>query len=301
MYHHGWYQVAFERDLTDDVSPAHIGSVPIVLVREETEIRAFSAICPHRGANLAMGGRLEREALVCPFHGYRIGLGRECDHGFRVRQYPTLSVGGLLFVQLSDTYDCGFTRMMEHMNKTHIIVPGFTLPLKAPAHMIVENAFDSAHFRTVHAIQNEPRFTIMPSTQGEVIIEGIFEHRVIWHSDRPFDELIRVPFKARAFSPGIVVGSLAEEHPYSVLTAATPDTDTSCTVRLSLLVPLSPEGKLPSEEFCRRVIQESRRGLEQDRVVWENMFWDAPNRLTSHDNAVREFRQFCTQFEEEAA
>src|SRR5689334_9118972 len=58
MIYNGWYQVAFERDLTADVTPANIGTHPLALVRTETGVRAVDGVCPHRGAHLGYGGKL---------------------------------------------------------------------------------------------------------------------------------------------------------------------------------------------------------------------------------------------------
>src|SRR5690349_18065891 len=86
---HGWYQVAFERDLQRELTPASLGATRLLLVRGEG-VRAFDATCPHRGAHLGFGGRLEGDAVRCPFHGYRIGLTAAGGHPFRAREYAAL-------------------------------------------------------------------------------------------------------------------------------------------------------------------------------------------------------------------
>ncbi|HET7081876.1 MAG TPA: Rieske 2Fe-2S domain-containing protein [Chloroflexia bacterium] len=298
MYRNGWYQIGFERDLTQDLTPAAIGTRRVVLVRGEGGIRAFDSVCPHRGANLAIGGRLDREAIVCPFHGYRIGLGRECEHGFRVREYPALLVGGLVFVRLSDSHDNGFREFLEQLDQDHYFVPGFTMRVMAPPAMVVENAFDNSHFRPVHGIHNEPRFRILPSQCGEFAIEGVFEYGAIWRADRKPTDKVRVPFVARAFSPGIVLGQVGGDRPYFTVTCATPITENDCLVRFSLAVPAGEGSTPPSEEFCQRVLRESKSGLEQDQVIWENMSINAPCHYTAMDAAVLAFKEFCRPFED---
>src|SRR4051812_7091142 len=83
MYGTGWYQVTFERDLTGDVTPAAMAGARLVLVRTARGLLAADAVCPHRGAHLALGGRLDGESIVCPMHGYRISLGGPSDGAFR--------------------------------------------------------------------------------------------------------------------------------------------------------------------------------------------------------------------------
>src|SRR4051794_27985129 len=97
---YGWHQVAFERELRETLTPVSIGNVPLVLVRGPNGIQAVDAICPHRGAHLAYGGRVDADTIICPFHGHRIGLGAASECHYQVRTYQTLSISGLVFVLL---------------------------------------------------------------------------------------------------------------------------------------------------------------------------------------------------------
>lgn len=57
--HRGWTQVAFRRDLRDGLNVVNIGKRPVLLVRTEAGVEAYRGTCPHRGASLGHGGRLE--------------------------------------------------------------------------------------------------------------------------------------------------------------------------------------------------------------------------------------------------
>ena len=48
----------------------------VVVVRvDETNVRAFHNVCPHRATQLAVGsGRFQLESIVCPFHGWKWNL-----------------------------------------------------------------------------------------------------------------------------------------------------------------------------------------------------------------------------------
>jgi ribosomal protein S12 methylthiotransferase accessory factor len=58
----GWFQVAFERELSRDVTALEIEK-PLIAVRTASAIRVFAAVCPHRGAHLGHGGRLDQDAI----------------------------------------------------------------------------------------------------------------------------------------------------------------------------------------------------------------------------------------------
>ncbi len=297
MIYNGWYQVAFERDLTAEVNAASIGTHPIALVRTGDTIRAVDAVCPHRGANLGLGGKFERECIVCPFHGYRIGLGREGEEGFRVREYRTLLVGGLLFVLFSEEHDNGFSDQLMALDEDHYFVPGFTIEIKVAPELVVENAFDNSHFRTVHNIRNDPRFSILPSEKGELAVTGTFALRPSPWQQAPANEaLLHVPFVVRAYSPNVAVSDLGGDKPYWVITCATPTADGGSTVRLSLAMPAGAGGAPPSEEMCHYLLRQSKTGLEMDQVVWEHLIPDATPHYTAADAAVVAFQTFCDRF-----
>src|SRR3954471_10338253 len=94
---YGWYQLAFERELSAELTPLR-SALPLVALRTRKGVRVFDAVCPHRGAHLGFGGRADQDAIICPFHGYRIGIGTQCEEkAYRVREYSTLLVGGMLF------------------------------------------------------------------------------------------------------------------------------------------------------------------------------------------------------------
>lgn len=298
MYYNGWYQVAFERDLSRDLTPAAVATKRLVIVRTPDEIRAFDAVCPHRGAHLAFGGRLDREAIVCPFHGYRVGLCASADKKFLAREYRTLVIGGLVFVRMSDSHENGLTELLEELDEDHYFVPGFEMYIRARAEMVIENAFDQTHFRTVHGVGNEPEFEIRPSKNGELTVDSIFEIPPSPWQKSGQNGMLQVPFTARAFSPGIVVSQLGGENPYWIITAATPDPDGGCTVRLSLAVRAAADGSPPKAELCHYLLRQSKAGLEEDQIIWENMSTTVSPRYTAEDASVLGFREFCQRIEE---
>jgi len=296
MYQHGWYIVAFERELTDTLTPAVLGDRRLVIVRTDQGIRVFNADCPHRGAHLGYGGRLNNDCIVCPFHGYRIGLGQEGQVGFQAHEYLTLAVGGLIFIRLSDQHDNGFGEFMSQLAADHYILPGFIMPLKVAAPMVVENAFDARHFPVVHRLKTD-KVTVRQE-EGLLVVETRIEFPAGPYLQKYNIHYVRSQFTGRAFSPGIIVTRLqGEELPYSVMTAATPQPDGHCILRLALAFPIEKYGTQPDQAFCDRLLVANQRGLQDDQVIWERLSPTAPHRLTSQDSGVIEFQKYCQRFE----
>src|SRR3954452_3500285 len=69
----GWFIVAESASLEPgDVRALHYFDRDLVLYRtEDGAPRVMDAHCPHLGAHLAVGGRVEGECIRCPFHGWK--------------------------------------------------------------------------------------------------------------------------------------------------------------------------------------------------------------------------------------
>jgi 3-ketosteroid 9alpha-monooxygenase subunit A len=68
----GWFQVEWSHALrAGDVKPLHYFEQHLVLYRSEAgEAVALTAFCPHFGAHLGHGGRVDGCNIVCPYHGW---------------------------------------------------------------------------------------------------------------------------------------------------------------------------------------------------------------------------------------
>jgi 3-ketosteroid 9alpha-monooxygenase subunit A len=298
--YHGWHQVAFERELQEKLTATKIGNLSLILVRDAQGVRAFDAACPHRGAHLAYGGKLEQDEIVCPFHGRRIGLGHDSTCQFKIRGYRTLDIGGLIFVLLDERHENGFSALLERLNKTHFFVQGFKLLASAPAEMVIENGFDHLHFEAVHGLNERPDLRLRPSLNGEMIVEGTllataFDNH--WHSDAEGAAHTQILFQANVFSPNVCVTRLGDgDGEYLVVSGATPNGDGQCTIRVAVAVPARADGLPPSEQAIRSLLRDSKVSYEQDIVIWKHRFNDVPSRFDADDELVIAFHKFCKQF-----
>ena len=295
MKYNGWYQAAFERDLTNPVTPLQIAGRHLIAVRLDDRVRVFDATCPHRGAHLGYGGCLEERHVVCAFHGCRVKLGEKGK--MSVPEITSVCVGGCLFVCFGPVDPTVFADHIAAIDADHFIVPGFELIVRAPAPLVIENAFDNSHFKPVHKIRNEPEFTILPETPGTFAVSGVFQIPASrWQRTTGNDGTIAVPFVARAFSPHLVVSQMGGAHPYQVITSAMPFPDGHTAIRLSIAIPAGPDRTPPPTELCEYLLKQSRGGIEADALIWERML-DCPNpQYTVDDGVILRFREFCAQF-----
>jgi len=305
MRYGGWYQIAFERDLQADVSSVPVGDRRLLIVRSGAEINVYDAVCPHRGADLGVGGKLlDPRVLTCPYHGHRIALGGEGGGPYCVAKYPSLVRSGLIFALVGDFELGKLPDMLDYLEQTHKIFAGFTKTIKVPPEMVIENAFDWAHFPPVH--------DVLKVEYGEPTVEdGVFtattKLRVgpsMWqgtgdgthHDDG--STFVEVPLLARAYSPNLTITQVAVgggDHPHFVIASAVPMLDGTSTIRLSVAMPVI-EGFAPPQEFADLMLQFESMGLEQDRPVWENLALNATPKYTAEDDNVLKYRKFCERF-----
>jgi isorenieratene synthase len=89
----GWYVLCASRELSDTPWYTCVDSHEIVAWKVSGSVRAVLNRCPHMGAPLSEGS-LRDGALVCPWHGLRVGAG---EHG---RLLETHDDGVLSWVRL---------------------------------------------------------------------------------------------------------------------------------------------------------------------------------------------------------
>jgi phenylpropionate dioxygenase-like ring-hydroxylating dioxygenase large terminal subunit len=307
----GWTQVAFSRDLDGDVTPATIGDVPLVLVRRDGQLHAFDATCPHRGAHLGYGGRLDGDVVVCPFHGRRIRLGDDAGHPYCVKGYRTLELGGAIYVLLDESHENGFSEFIRGIAATHYLIPGFEIPARISPEYVIENVFDADHFNVVHMVGRRPTLSWRPGDGGELLVEGIFETERPnkWQDPTAGSEAgagggpepVRMHFRARVFSPTLVATEVGSaDLPNLVVTSATPTPDGDCVIRLMVAMAPTPEGTAPTVRAVGSLMSGSRTAFEQDLVIWEHLDRTASTNLGPGDELVLAYHDYCRRFRESA-
>src|SRR4051812_40857410 len=216
----GWYQIAFDRELKEGVNALAVER-RLIAVRRDDKVRIFDAVCPHRGAHLGHGGRLDGEAIVCPFHARRIGLGSAAGCEYRVNEHEAFSIGGMVFARLWGDEGADVPFILRSLRRDHDFITGFTMTVPVAAELVIENGFDALHFQPVHELCAQPSLSVVSDQGGELRVEGVFSvSRSYWQSGP--GAVVSVPYAARGLSPGLVLSHLGGANPVYLLTAATP-------------------------------------------------------------------------------
>src|SRR6185312_3020838 len=99
-YPKGWFQVAYSREVAHGrVLGLHYFGRRLICYRGDSgNPYVLDAYCPHLGADIAVGGTVADDCIICPFHGWRFdGSGSNVEIPYantvnrtaRLRSWPT--------------------------------------------------------------------------------------------------------------------------------------------------------------------------------------------------------------------
>ena len=303
----GWFVVGFSEDLKpEQVRPARYFAKDFVIWRTSSgEPRVFHAHCPHLGAHLGYGGKVEDDIIRCPFHAWGFDGAGKCSNipyasrvppKARVRSHPTLERNGTImmwfdpaggapedYVPTVEEYGAeGWTPWMHR-----------TARIKTHPREVVENVADVAHFPNVHGNQ-------------VLSFEATFEGPTATQSTRTtgYDKRGRLTKQrtvATYYGPGIQFSHMEAEFPTVILNAHTPVDENSLELRMGLLVKgVDYETKL-GRTLGEMWIDALQEGYFQDVAIWENKRWQAEPMLCDGDGPIGDLREWYAQFYQPAA
>jgi phenylpropionate dioxygenase-like ring-hydroxylating dioxygenase large terminal subunit len=186
----GWFIVGFASDLAPgEVKRVHYFGEELVLFRTESgQLNVLDAYCQHLGANMGVGGTVEGENIVCPWHGWRWrGDGTNalipyskigCKNNVRVRTYHSTEWYGFMLVWherhgrapywqppvLPELETDEYYPLHPHTRMVNRV--------KVHAQMIIENAADPYHVQYVHKAAN-------PATTASFEVSGYHLHATV--------------------------------------------------------------------------------------------------------------------------
>lgn len=163
----GWFAVATSRELPPrGVRALRYFGRELVLFRGDDGIaRVLDGHCPHLGAHLGVGGKVEGNELRCPFHGWTwngagmctgIRYARKIPANARTRSWPVREANGLILVHHDAEHGA------PRFEVPDVFAERGGLPAwrcasarswrleNCRAYDVLENAADSAHFAPVH-------------------------------------------------------------------------------------------------------------------------------------------------------
>jgi 3-ketosteroid 9alpha-monooxygenase subunit A len=300
----GWYGVGLADELAPgQVKPLHYFGRALVWLRgHDGRSRVFDAHCPHLGAHLGVGGRVEGEGIRCPFHGWRFdgsgclaevpGLDRE-PPAVRLRAHPVQERNGFTHVWVHAGGVAPGYDVLEFREDPSRWTPWSVSAYRVRVHVqdMTENILDRAHFSQVHDMEppDEEQFDVR--FEGPLlVVEQTLKVTAVSASG------VQVRSRTTNCGPGISVTEVRQGplHMINYITQ-TPVDDEVTDVRIHFSMQ-----RLPDEAATRAVAAANERitnqQFRQDVPIWENRAYLERPRLSAVDGPVGPYRRWFRQF-----
>jgi nitrite reductase/ring-hydroxylating ferredoxin subunit len=283
----GWFIVAMAGDLgPGEVRSLHYFGRDLVLYRTDTgDARLLDAYCPHLGAHLGVGSRVEAGNLRCAFHGWSFdgasgrcteipyGPGERVPAKARVRTYPVIERGGAVWAwhHLTDGEPFFELPVVPEFAKreawTEPLLSEFRIATSCQE--MAENNHDFAHFQFVHGTPSVP--------VGEEVIDGTYK-------------AVKSPGLERE-TFGLGLGVVRIPGMLTFLSSVTPVDEDNVHVRWLFTVPIEA-----GETSARFFAEQFSDGITQDIPIWENKIYRPRPVLTRSESGIAEHRNWSRQF-----
>ena len=297
----GWYLIEWSEDLAaEEVKPLRYFGKDFVLFRGgDGRATLLAAHCPHLGAHLGYGGRVEGNDIVCPFHAWRFAASGQCaDVPYASRippraavdAYPVREHSGMIlgYVGAPGTENDYDVPEIEEMND-----PAWT-PLQR-AHIeiathpreVIENVADHAHFLPVHN-------TLIDDF--EVIIDGPrATQRSVGRGHNLKNEPIPVVSVATYHGPAVQLTRLQWAYDMVLINAHIPIEENKLLLRFGVMLKVGVGVTLPTE-VLEANIAAARDGYFEDVAIWENTRWRDKPIFVDGDGPIGEVRKWYSSF-----
>jgi phenylpropionate dioxygenase-like ring-hydroxylating dioxygenase large terminal subunit len=285
----GWFAIAVAGELgPGDTRALHYFDMDLVAWADaDGQVHLTEAYCPHQGAHLAVGGRVEdvdgQSCLRCPFHGWAFtgeGDCAEIPYGeseriparANLRTFPVVQRGPYVWAWYHAEQGEPFYEVPE--------IPEFTsdewmdstvrdFEVATCAQEMAENNHDFAHFKFVHGTEEIP--------EGEEIIDGYYKA-----TKNP--GLERETF-------GLGLGVVRVPGAVTFCSSVTPIDAEHVHVRWAFTSPAEH-----GQDFLEQVALRFTEGVSQDIEIWENKVFRPRPVLVKGESGIIAHRNWAAQF-----
>ena len=297
----GWFLLMFAEELKPgEVVPLKRFGQELVLFRTASgEAKVLDAYCPHMGAHLGHGGKVDGEGIVCPFLAWKFdgaGTCGEIPYAKRIPpkagliSWPVLERYGMSFVwqdRVRGEPDWDVPVLEEWTDPDFLPWRYAKLEIKTPPLAIAENLADAGHFIPVHNTHPVP---------------GSFSNTFDGHIGQQKIKAVAYPvhggkdeFESTAtyYGPAYQVTKMHGKGLGVIINAHTPIDDEHVMLRFAVSMKAT---KWMTDELIDHFIDNMRDGYLQDVRIWENKIYLDRPMLCDGDGPIGEFRRWYAQF-----
>lgn len=311
---YGWYNVAYSDELaTGEVRPMHFFGEELVLFRSDAgRAVAMEPYCPHLGAHLGHGGRVDGESVVCPFHGWRFdgdGICVEVPYASRIPpkidgkpaiySYPVIERNQAIWVWYHPRRVAPLFELdtLEQFHSDEWTTPErHEWTINTIIQEAGENAVDTAHFKYVHRNQEVPQGEVTISghertTEMTSMVPAVDENGVRDTTGRHFTEGHLI---SKNCGPGLAWQRFSGIFETVMMASITPVDSQTMRMRFAFTQSKSQseEQKMLAEAVIANVVSE----VQQDIPIWEHKAFRGQPVLCDGDGPIARYRKWFSQF-----
>ncbi len=314
----GWFRVAYSDELLPrEVKPLHYFGRDLVLFRtEDGTPHLFDAHCPHLGAHLGYGGRVEGETIRCPFHGWCFNDSGRCTNvpytnevpaRAQIRSWPILEVNGLVLAYYHAERKPPSWQVPEFTQwDAENWTPFQRHSWKIRTHMqeMVENSVDTTHFVSLHGAHTCKNAFLKPD--GLILTNrmlGGYHISLLEKLQIRGDIEIDYTF----YGLGLYATYSTGQHGICGWVNATLELN---TLLIFMLTPIDREyldvhilysirkfsNNLVTRTICKRTLADTIALIEQDIPIMENKLYRSDPLLCEGDGPIMQCRHWARQF-----
>jgi len=302
-YPNGWVAVCFSHE----IKPGEVRITPFMgheLVAYRThagQAHVVNPYCPHLGAHLGHGGKVDGEDLVCPFHGLAFGPDGACVRSGTGQKPPFATLNswlvhernGMVFVWRDSAGRAPDWDVPEADTTGYSPPKASCYELGGYPHDMAENSSDVAHFAWLHG------FTDVAMTYETDRIRMAFNLTGRWHG-------VQINMRITIYGLGYVIAeSDVPSLGVKVKTSgcATPTARLKWTFRWTDIVHISSFNALPAilrtpayEILISLAHRWFIRLVRDDFPIWSHRNYVEHPKLVTGEASVAAFRRWMTQF-----
>jgi 3-ketosteroid 9alpha-monooxygenase subunit A len=300
-YPSGWFLACFSEELGPSaVKPMRYFGRDLVAFRgEDGTAHILDAHCPHLGAHLGHGGKVEGGCIRCPFHAWRFDAQGVCDdipyakkipRNAKVGTWPVKELNGVVLIHhdangASPDYDIPV--IPEY--GTDQWLPWVTAVYRVKTHPreIVDNLADRAHFAPVHRTQiDDFQFEI----DGKRAVQ-----RAVGKAFLPGGGVDQFSSTTTYHGPGYLLMKMDGALKNYMLIGHTLIDETTLDLRLGVTLKIVGD-RARTEGYVGQYMANLKAGFEDDIKIWETkVFRDRPV-LCEGEGPIADLRRWYRQF-----
>ncbi len=173
-YANGWYQIAFSEEMqSGQLLTFHYFGRELVGYRgDDQQVRVFDAYCPHMGAHVGKGGKVDGNSVSCPFHKWKFdGEGKCSEISYakkipplaRLQMYRVCEKNGMVWIYFHNEKRSPLREVEPQQEFSTGDWSRFKIlrwKFRSDTEHVIENIPDLAHFKFVHQMFAIPDWQI---------------------------------------------------------------------------------------------------------------------------------------------